>query len=563
MSNDFTIVTGLWDLGREGLQDFSRSFDHYLNTFEELLKQDFNMCIFVPKSLVAFVNERRKPHNTKIYIKELSDIEKIVPNFKKIQSIRNNKEWLSQADWLAKSPQAKLEHYNAVVMSKFFFLDESANDNPFDTDYFFWLDGGIANTVGMNQIKGLKSIPIYMDDMDDKFLFLSFPYQTDSEVHGFEAKKFNQFCGVSKTEYVSRGGFFGGHKNTIPKFTERYRFFLKDSLDLGYMGTEECIHTILSYRYHDEVNNFMIGDDGLIYSFFERLKGIEFHDIKNASLIPYNKKKDVMDIKTSLYVLTYNSPNQFSTLIESYLKVDPNFITGTRKILVNNSTNYDTYDQYQELCKKYGFEHIKKEDNVGICGGRQFVAEHFNESDSEYYIFLEDDMNLNTKKDICPAGYRTYTEDLYKKSLSIIHKERYDFLKLSFSEFFGDNQVQWAWYNIPQKIRDKYFPENNRLPEEGFAQNPPALLSTGSKRYKDLYYLEGDYYYCNWPLWFSRQGNAKVFLNIRWAYPNEQTWMSYCFQQQKKGRIRSAVLELSPILHDRFDHYSAEERKES
>ena len=562
MSN-FTIVTGLWDLGRGDLKDFGRKFDHYLETFEKLLKLDFNMCIFVPKELEKFVNERRKPQNTKIYFKELSDIEKIVPNFNKIQSIRINKNWSSQASWLENSPQSKLKYYNPVVMSKFMFLDQACKDNPFDTEYFFWLDGGIINTVGAEQLESLSKIQMFMEEIDDKFLFLKFPYTSDNEVHGFNAKKLAQFCGVEKTEYVCRGGFFGGHKNDINNFTERYKFFLKDSLDLGYMGTEECIHTVLSYRYPEEVYDFELDGDGLIYRFFERLKDIKYNVIRNINLIPYDKKKDVMDIKTSLYVLTYNSPAQFETLIKSYLEVDPCFITGTRKVLVDNSKDLSTYSKYQKLCKEFGFEHIKKEENLGICGGRQFVAEHFNESDSEYYIFLEDDMNLNTKKDICPAGYRTYTEDLYKKSLAIMHKERYDFLKLSFSEFFGNNETQWAWYNITQKLRMKYFPDNPNLPTDGLSQSPPKIVSTGSKRFKDLYYLEGDYYYCNWPLWFSREGNAKMFLNVKWAYPNEQTWMSHCFQQQQRGRLRSAVLELSPINHDRFEHYPGVERKES
>lgn len=559
----FTIVTGLWNLGRSDLKDFSRSFEHYLESFEKLLKLDFNMCIFIPAELADFVAERRKPENTKVYIKELTDIENIVPSFDKIQTIRNNKGWLSQASWLENSPQAKLKYYNPVVMSKFMFVEESCKDNPFDTDYFFWLDGGITNTVAVEQLEQLKKINIFMEEIDDKFLFLKFPYDNDHEVHGFETKKLGQFCGVKKPEYVCRGGFFGGHKNTISKFTERYKFFLKDSLDLGYMGTEECIHTVLSYRYADEIHNFPLDHDGLVFRFFDHLKNIAFFEVKNINLIPYDKKKDVMDIKTSVYVLTYNSPDQFEKLINSYIEVDANFITGTRKILVDNSINLDTYQRYQALCKEYGFEHIKKENNVGICGGRQFVAEHFNESDSEYYIFLEDDMNLNTKEDICPAGYRTYTEDLYKKSLAIMHKERYDFLKLSYSEFFGNNETQWAWYNIPQRVRERYFPENKYLPRSGLTNDAPKTISYNNKRYKDLYYLEGDYYYCNWPLWFSREGNAKVFLNVKWERPLEQTWMSYCFQQQMKGRIRSAVLELSPILHDRFDHYSAKERKES
>lgn len=561
--NDFTLVTGLWNLGRDKLEDFSRSFEHYKETFAELLAIDFNMCIFIPAELADFVSQRRKPHNTKVYIMELSDFDTYVPNFDKIQKIRKDPKWYTQKDWLENAPQSKLKYYNPVVMSKFLMLNQSCNDNPFNTTYFFWLDGGIVNTVQPEQIRYLNSITKYMEEIDDKFLFLSFPYESDEEVHGFNAKRFNKFCGVDKTTYVCRGGFFGGHKNIVPTFKERYEFFLKDSLDLNLMGTEECIHTILSYQYPLEVHNFELHDSGLIYTFFENLKNNKFYRIKNIHLIPYDKKKAVEDIKTSLYVLTYNSPDQFAKLMESYETVDSDFINLTRKILIDNSTKPENYMQYQELCKRYGFEHIRKEDNLGICGGRQFIAEHFNESDSEYYCFLEDDMNLNIKNEICKAGFKTQTENLYKKSLAIIHKEQYDYLKFSYSEFYGTNDVQWSWYNIPQLVREKYFPDKPNLPTEGFDEDPPKLIATNRKRFKDIYYLEGDYYYCNWPLWMNKRGNSKVFLETRWAYPNEQTWMSYCFQQQKRGKIKAAVLELSPIFHHRFDHYPAEERKES
>ena len=66
---------------------------------------------------------------------------------------------------------------------------------------------------------------------------------------------------------------------------------------------------------------------------------------------------------------------------------DKEFITLTKKYLLDNSTDLSTTDEYLEICKEYNFEHIKK-DNIGITGGRQFIAEHFNDSDLEYMFFF-------------------------------------------------------------------------------------------------------------------------------------------------------------------------------
>jgi hypothetical protein len=51
MSNhEITLVTGLWDIKRDSLQEgWSRSFEHYLNKLEQLLNVPNNMIIFGSK----------------------------------------------------------------------------------------------------------------------------------------------------------------------------------------------------------------------------------------------------------------------------------------------------------------------------------------------------------------------------------------------------------------------------------------------------------------------------------------------------------------------------------
>ena len=53
-----TLVTGIWNIGREGLTEgWSRSFQHYLDKFEKLLEVDCNMIIFGDKELEEFVQQ--------------------------------------------------------------------------------------------------------------------------------------------------------------------------------------------------------------------------------------------------------------------------------------------------------------------------------------------------------------------------------------------------------------------------------------------------------------------------------------------------------------------------
>lgn len=562
--HNFTLVTGLWDMGRGKLKDFGRSFDHYKEQFKQLLSLDFDMHIYAPKSLEKFIQDNRVGKKTHIQIVELEDFKKRFDFYRNVQLIRNDRVWFSQAGWLENSPQAKLEYYNPVVMSKFFMLNDASIGNMHDNDYLFWIDAGLTNTVSIDYLKNMDRISAYMDNK--KFVMLSYPYENKQEIHGFYTDVFEKII-ETKSTYVCRGGFFGGHKETINQLNGAYYGVVSDCFSRKVMGTEENFLTILSHNFKDDITKFELDWNGLVYPFFEELgklpKPVIIPKSLNYPLISYDKKKNVEDIKTSLYVLTFNKPKQFEQIAKTWID---NGFDRCRKILVNNSTDPSTYEEYNRLCKEYGFEHIKKQNNIGICGGRMFVAQHFDESDSEYYLFVEDDMFLNyadnnPKRD--RKGFDTYIENLYEKSLAIIHKNRYDFLKLTYSEFFGDNSVAWSWYNVPQLIREQYFPDRTKLPEHGLDPDPPKVVPTNRKRYKDLYYLEGPYHYCNWPIWISREGNYKIFLETTWERPYEQTWMSHVFQRQMKDEIKSAVLELSPITHDRFEHYNGEERIES
>ena len=107
---------------------------------------------------------------------------------------------------------------------------------------------------------------------------------------------------------------------------------------------------------------------------------------------------------------------------------------------------------------------------------------------------------------------------------------------------------------MPENVKQRYFPEDTKRPQ---------ITKFQKVRYKDLTMRVGPYYYCNWPAWFSRMGNQKVFLDKKWDYPHEQTWMSHVFQLQMDDKIKAGVLELSPFIHNRFDHYPAEDRVES
>ena len=558
MSN-ITLVTGIWDIGRGDLTEgWSRSYQHYLDKFEQLLKVEENLIIFGDEELKSFVFERRNVNNTQFITRPLSWFTSS-EFFPLIQKIRTNSDWYNQVGWLKESTQARLENYNPLVMSKMFLLHDAKIMDQFDSEYMFWIDGGLTNTVHPGYFthdKVLNNLSKYIS----KFSFICFPYDAEREVHGFEYNKLNELAGA-KVNKVARGGFFGGPKHTIGDMNGIYYGLLKTTLSEGYMGTEESIFSLMCYKHSDMVNYFEIESNGLVGRFFEDLKNDSLK-VKNETSVQVVNNLDTN--KVGLYVITFNSPKQFKTLIESMLVYDKDYLNKTSKFLLDNSSDLSTTEEYSVICKEFGFEHIKK-DNLGICGGRQWVAEHFqNETDLDYYLFFEDDMFFYPNEGtVCRNGFNRFVPNLYSKSLDIIKKENFDFLKLNYSEFYGDNGTQWSWYNVPQHVRTEFWPGKPRLPEMGLDPNAPKTQFNKVLSHKGLPYAAGEVYYCNWPQIVSRTGNQKMFLDTTWAHPFEQTWMSHMYQLVKKGELNPGLLLLTPTEHDRFEHYDRGLRKES
>ena len=568
MATNYTIVSGLWDINRTG-RDFK---SHYLPRFIEFLQIKSNMILFLPKELEEIVWKHRSQENTFVKILELEDIKNnyYAPHWDKTQEIRNSSKWLDQTGeggWLKTSPQATLEYYNPIVQSKMFLLHDASIFNNFNTEYFYWVDAGLTNTVPFTHLGENKCLNNIVNHTDP-FLFLSYPYKTLDEIHGFKYDAMKQFAG-GEVEYVCRGGLFGGHKETIHEANGTYYSLLSESLGANYMGTEESIFAIMAVKEPHIYKRFMLDSNGLVVKFTEALikNNVKLENIpkelqKISTIVPQHK---LDKIKTNLYILTFNFPEQLTHTINSMKKV-PEWLEKPHLVLLDNSTNETAKIKNQKIAKEYNFEYISLEGNKGICGGRQAAAEHFDTTDADYYFFFEDDMTSNPleeKGKFCRNGLRKYIPNLYQILHKIMLKENFDYLKMSFTEVYWDNNIQTSWYNVPQDIRTKFWPEYDKLPISGVDPNAPKTKFNVINNLDGVAYVDGEVTYTNWPMIMSKKGNKKVFIDTKWAHPYEQTWMSYVFQEQKKGNIKAAVLLASPIWHDRIKYYSPEERREN
>lgn len=547
MRKDITIVTGMWDIGRGDVNEnevwCKRDWEGYKRKFFELLGIDVQFFIFCDKELEQEIREKFDMTNKYIRVMEANDFKTFFAFYEDVQRIRKNEKWLAQEGWIPGSPQASLELYNPLVMSKMHLLNDAQLINPFSSNYFYWIDGGIFSTVNSDLFR--------VDKVFDKlghedFTFLSYPYTEQTQIHGFERKAIAQYCGVDFVPYVIRGGFFGGYKATINQLNAIYYHLCGDTLGAGYMGTEESIFTIIAHKYPDLANVFDLGGGG-VQPFFEYLR----------------KLNDTNQV--AFYAISYNCPDQFEALLKSIEDYDPEMLQSCTKYLLNNSDDHSTDARYKELCEEWGFSILEKnEDNLGITGGRQFIAEHFDTIDCPYMIYYEDDMMMmDKKKEDCADGTTRYVMDnsgftrniskLFYTALSIIRREKLDFLKFNWEEVFATNSTQTAWYNVSQQDREKYWDNRAGLPFTEFKE---------IKIFNGFSYAIGKVFYCNWPHIMSKEGSRKVFIEREWLAPSEHRIMSYAYKLSEEGKLKSAVFLASPVQHRRLFDYDREKRKE-
>ena len=361
---------------------------------------------------------------------------------------------------------------------------------------------------------------------------------------------------------------FGGHKDFLTQANGTYYALLQGTLDEGYMGTEESIFSIMAHLEPHLYRRFALDDNGLIVKFVQALLDDQVqleNNSKRAHVLPksiYNATTD----KTTLYMLTFNFPQQIEHTLATWQANSSDWLTKPhKKVLIDNSTDPQARITNKEVADKYGFEHIIMNENKGINGGRLFAAKHFHESDSDYYFFFEDDMGFypETETGYCRNGFRKYVPNLYQKVHEIMAREDFDFLKLSYTEVYMDNNIQVSWYNVPQSVRTFVWPDYDQLPVSGLDPYAPRTKFDRIEVHNELSYATGEIYYANWPMIVNKKGNYKMFLETEWANPFEQTWMSYMFQETMRGHIKPAVLLAAPVWHNRIVYYKPEERREN
>lgn len=264
-----TLVSVMVDLGRGKLGGgFKRSFSAYVNRMKSFLAYDFPKVVFLDADHLAEFQPLIDSSPGPVHVVPLTkdDIKGGFRHWDALQAVRTRKEWSNRKEWLSHSPQATLEYYNPLVMSKVALARQAAQLNPFNTDGFMFLDGGhlCNNPTGITRQGSEQAIIDRF--MRDGMLVTYYDYVPDAddgEIHGFEAAAFHRYMGTEEEPIrVGRGGVFGGKPEFLAVAEQLVDVIAEETLGAGYLGTEENFLSLLFYRFREVVQWYDNGELG-------------------------------------------------------------------------------------------------------------------------------------------------------------------------------------------------------------------------------------------------------------------------------------------------------------
>lgn len=246
----FTLVTSLIDIGREQWKYYQRDTNLYLYYLTFILNMDCNLCIFLNDKFIPFVEKYRSDMRDKTKIIPISIENLYMYKYKeKINHIMTTDEYKqNQKDPLC--PEVTCPDYNIVVNSKVELVYRTAMDNPFNTDFFIWMDAGYGHGK-LNIPRGFKFYP-------ENFM-------NEGKVSILCLKDVNKISHDYKTFYedhidVVNGGFFCADLNTIEKYKTLYYYVVADSL--GKDITDDDQYTVsMSYTKNNNIFSVFYNTD--------------------------------------------------------------------------------------------------------------------------------------------------------------------------------------------------------------------------------------------------------------------------------------------------------------
>lgn len=245
---DVTIVTSLFNVDRENMD--GRNWEDYLNWFSKTLQLKCPMVVFTTSDLAPYVEERRLNISTEIITQSIEEI----PYYylkEKIDTIVNSEEYKEK---ISDPERIECKHsiYSIIQYSKFKWLEQVVEENPFNSKFFFWLDAGASRffeNYNLNLEYPSKNAIEALEEIGDSFLVqMNMEYYKDLAL----ANKLNDDYLIDNRSFIL-GSMFGGNEKSIKKTAKSIEeIFLSKMIGNNFVNNEQIALGYLVKNYDDD-----------------------------------------------------------------------------------------------------------------------------------------------------------------------------------------------------------------------------------------------------------------------------------------------------------------------
>jgi len=209
MENKLTCITGYWKVK-------NKHYDNYIKWFENTIKVNCPYIVYGNKETIQEIKKHRS--NLPTYYIEYNIEDFYTNKYKDLMIIDG-----------VHCPSVEL---NMIWNEKIIMLENAANINPFNSEYFCWIDAGICCLRN----KPPPITPFPNSNKLDKLPKNKFIYSSSLEYD--EKKILNQinYHYISGTAYIL-------HKSLVKTFSELYKKYMEKLINKNNIWTDQVILT--------------------------------------------------------------------------------------------------------------------------------------------------------------------------------------------------------------------------------------------------------------------------------------------------------------------------------
>ena len=216
--SEITLVTALVNIGREQID--GRSFQDYVNWFLQTIQIPAPMVVYAEPILKEIVLQIRKELPTKFIPTSYAQMP-LAWSTSLVQSILENPDFKKKM----KKPQDltnRCSGYPIVTNSKFPWLWNVIQENPFQTDLIFWIDGGISRFwKGTNPVLSCPHPNLVKLLQEKKKIYAQIGGFQESIIHNaFQGLRLPEEDILGANPSYIMGGFFGGTLDCMKQLCE-------------------------------------------------------------------------------------------------------------------------------------------------------------------------------------------------------------------------------------------------------------------------------------------------------------------------------------------------------